>query len=162
MIGSVERGNDIMVSMGTLSLIWLAVLFVCIVIEIATMGLTTIWFAGGALVSTILAMLNAPLWAQVTAFFVVSIILLIFTRPIAVRYFNKDRAKTNIDSLIGKEAIVISEIDNLQGIGRVQVEGKEWTARTAAEGVQVQVGSVVIIEKIDGVKLIVKERKEEF
>ena len=149
------------VSAGTLSLIWLAVLFVCIVIEVATMGLTTIWFAGGALVATILAMLKAPLWAQVAAFFIVSIILLIFTRPVAVRYFNKNRAKTNIDSLIGKEAIVLSEIDNLQGIGRVQVDGKEWTARTVANGIKIPVGAVVIVNKIDGVKLLVEERKEE-
>lgn len=149
------------VSAGTLSLIWLAVLFICIVIEVATMGLTTIWFAGGALVSVILAMCKAPLWAQVAAFFVVSIVLLIITRPVAMRYFNKNRAKTNIDSVIGKEAIVISEIDNLQGIGRVQVDGKEWTARTMENGVQIPVGAVVIVKKVDGVKLLVEERKEE-
>lgn len=149
------------VSAGMLSMIWLAVLFVCIVIEIATMGLTTIWFAGGALVSVILAMCKAPLWAQVAAFFVVSIVLLIFTRPVAMRYFNKNREKTNIDSVIGKEAIVISEIDNLQGIGRVQVDGKEWTARTPVNGVQIPVGAVVIVQKVDGVKLLVEERKEE-
>ena len=149
------------VSAGTLSLIWLAVLFVCIVIEVATMGLATIWFAGGALVAAILAMVKAPLWAQVVAFFLVSIVLLIFTRPVAVRYFNKNRAKTNIDSLIGKEAIVLSEIDNLQGIGRVQVDGKEWTARTIANGIKIPVGAVVIVNKIDGVKLLVEERKEE-
>lgn len=150
-----------MISAGTLSLIWLAVLFVCIVIEVGTMGLTTIWFAGGALVSAILAMLNAPLWAQVTAFFVVSLVLLIFTRPVAMRYFNKNREKTNIDSVVGKEAIVIGEIDNLQGIGRVQVDGKEWTARTQANGVQIPVGTVVVVQKVDGVKLLVEERKEE-
>ena len=149
------------VSAGTLSLIWLAVLFVSIVIEVATMGLATIWFAGGALVAAILAMVKAPLWAQVVAFFLVSIVLLIFTRPVAVRYFNKNRAKTNIDSLIGKEAIVLSEIDNLQGIGRVQVDGKEWTARTIANGIKIPVGAVVIVNKIDGVKLLVEERKEE-
>ena len=149
------------VSAGTLSLIWLAVLFVCIVVEVGTLGLATIWFAGGALVAAILAMINAPLWAQVIAFFLVSILLLIFTRPVAVRYFNKNRAKTNIDSLMGKEAIVVSEIDNLQGIGRVQVDGKEWTARTIANGITIPVGTVVIVNKIDGVKLLVEERKEE-
>ncbi len=149
------------VTMGTMSLIWLVILFVCIVIEVATMGLTTIWFAGGALIATILSMLRVPFAIQIVAFFVVSIVLLIFTRPIAVRYFNKSRAKTNIDSLIGKEAIVVSEIDNLQGIGRVQVEGKEWTARTEQQNVHIPVGKVVIIQKIDGVKLIVKKRKEE-
>ena len=143
---------------GTLSLIWLAVLFVCIVIEVATMGLATIWFAGGALVSAILAMVKAPLWLQVVAFFVVSIVLLIFTRPVAVRYFNKNRAKTNIDSLIGKEAIVISEIDNLQGIGRVQVDGKEWTARSVAAEITIPVGEVVVVKQIDGVKLLVEKR----
>ena len=73
--------------------IWLAVLVVCVGIEIATMGLTTIWFAGGALVSAILAALNAPLWLQIVAFFVVSLILLYLTRPVAVKYFNKDRVK---------------------------------------------------------------------
>lgn len=149
------------VSAGTLSLIWLAVLFVCIVVEVGTLGLATIWFAGGALVAAILAMVNAPLWLQVIAFFLVSILLLIFTRPVAVRYFNKNRAKTNIDSLMGKEAIVVSEIDNLQGIGRVQVDGKEWTARTIANGITIPVGTVVIVNKIDGVKLLVEERKEE-
>ena len=147
------------VTAGTLSLIWLAVLFVCIVIEVATMGLTTIWFAGGALVSAILAMVKAPLWLQVVAFFAVSIVLLIFTKPVAVRYFNKSRAKTNIDGLIGKEAIVVSEIDNLQGIGRVQVDGKEWTARTVVAGIEIPVGEVVIVKQIDGVKLLVEKRK---
>lgn len=149
------------VSAGTLSLIWLAVLFVCIVIEIATMGLTTIWFAGGALIAAVLAMVKAPLWLQVTAFFVMSVVLLLFTRPVAIRYFNKNREKTNIDSLIGMQAIVISEIDNIQGIGRVQVDGKEWTARTVAGKVTIPVGTVVIIKEIDGVKLLVEERKEE-
>ena len=149
------------VSAGTLSLIWLAVLFVCIVIEVATLGLTTIWFAGGALVAAIMAMVKAPLWAQIVAFFVVAIVLLISTRPVAVRYFNKNRAKTNIDSLMGREAVVLGEIDNLQGIGRVQVDGKEWTARTVANGITIPVGAVVIVNKIDGVKLLVEERKEE-
>lgn len=148
-------------SAGTLSLIWLAILFVCIVIEIATMGLTTIWFAGGALVAAVFAILKLPLGAQIGAFLVVSIILLIFTRPIAVRYFNKDRIKTNVESLVGMEAIVVSEIDNLQGIGRVQVEGKEWTARTLVPGIQIPVGKVVVVRSIDGVKLIVEEREEE-
>ena len=124
--------------------IWLAVLVVCVGIEIATMGLTTIWFAGGALVSAILAALNAPLWLQIVAFFVVSLILLYLTRPVAVKYFNKDRVKTNVESLIGRQAIVISEIDNLQGIGQVTVGGQEWSARSVKDDVQLPVGSVVV------------------
>ena len=138
--------------------IWLAVLVVCVGIEIATMGLTTIWFAGGALVSAILAALDAPLWLQIVAFFVVSLILLYLTRPVAVKYFNKDRVKTNVESLIGRQAIVISEIDNLQGIGQVTVGGQEWSARSVKDDVQLPVGSVVVVRSVSGVKLIVEEK----
>ena len=122
------------------------------------MGLTTIWFAGGALVSAILAALNAPLWLQIVAFFVVSLILLYLTRPVAVKYFNKDRVKTNVESLIGRQAIVISEIDNLQGIGQVTVGGQEWSARSVKDDVQLPVGSVVVVRSVSGVKLIVEEK----
>ena len=138
--------------------IWLAVLVVCVGIEIATMGLTTIWFAGGALVSAILAALNAPLWLQIVAFFVVSLILLYLTRPVAVKYFNKDRVKTNVESLIGRQAIVISEIDNLRGIGQGTVGGQEWSARSVKDDVQLPVGSVVVVRSVSGVKLIVEEK----
>ena len=138
--------------------IWLAVLVVCVGIEIATMGLTTIWFAGGALVSAILAALNAPLWLQIVAFFVVSLILLYLTRPVAVKYFNKDRVKTNVESLIGRQAIVISEIDNLQGIGQVTVGGQEWSARSVKDDVQLPVGTLVVDRSVRGVKLIVEEK----
>ena len=138
--------------------IWLAVLVVCVGIEIATMGLTTIWFAGGALVSAILAASNAPLWLQIVAFFAVSLIMLYLTRPVAVKYFNKDRVKTNVESLIGRQAIVISEIDNLQGIGQVTVGGQEWSARSVKDDVQLPVGSVVVVRSVSGVKLIVEEK----
>lgn len=142
-----------------LTTIWLIVFVACIVIEIISMGLTTIWFAGGALVAAIGAAFSVPLWVQIILFIMVSFVLLYFTRPIAVKYFNKDRVKTNAESLVGKQAIVISEIDNLQGIGQVTVEGKEWTARTTEENVTLPVGSVVVIKAISGVKLMVEEKK---
>jgi len=150
-----------MIKEGNMSLttIWLIVFVACIVIEIISMGLTTIWFAGGALVAAIGAAFSAPIWVQVILFVIVSFVLLYFTRPIAVKYFNKDRVKTNAESLVGKQAIVISEIDNLQGIGQVTVEGKEWTARTTEDNVTLPVGSVVIIRAISGVKLMVEEKK---
>lgn len=140
-----------------LSTIWLIVFVACIVIEIATMGLTTIWFAGGALVSAVAAITGAPVWLQVILFLAVSLVLLYFTRPIAVKYFNKDRIKTNAESLVGKQAIVISEINNLQGIGQVTVGGQEWSARNVIQGEALPVGSVVVIRAINGVKLIVEE-----
>ena len=101
-----------------LTTVWLIVFVACILIELITLGLTTIWFAGGALIAAIGAAFGAPLWLQAVLFGAVSLVLLYFTRPVAVKYFNKDRVKTNAESLVGKQAIVISEIDNLQGIGQ--------------------------------------------
>ena len=141
------------------TIFWLVALVLFILIEIATMGLTTIWFAGGALVAVIASALGLPLVVQIVLFFAVSFVLLYFTRHMAVKYCNKDRVKTNAESLVGRQAIVISEIDNLQGIGQVTVGGMEWSARTAEAGVRLDVGSVVNIIAINGVKLIVEEKK---
>lgn len=136
--------------------VWLLLLIVMIVTELITMGLTTIWFAGGAIIAIILAVLHVPVAIQIAAFLVVSIVLLIFTRPIAVRYFNHDRLKTNVESMIGRQAVVISEIDNLNGIGQIQVNGQEWSARTVEDGQVIPVGEVVVIKAVSGVKLIVE------
>ena len=127
--------------------LWLVVLIVSIGVEVATLGLTSIWFAGGAAVAVIVAAFHGPVWLQ---------ILLFFTRPIAVRYFNRDRVRTNVESMIGRQAIVTSEIDNLQGIGQVTVGGQEWSARTEEDGLNLQPGTVVDIVAVSGVKLIVK------
>ena len=143
----------------SLSMIWLIVLVVCLVVEISTLGLTSIWFAGGALLAMIIAMIGGPLWLQVLIFLVTSVVLLIFTRPIATKYFNKNREKTNVDSKIGKQAIVTMTIDNLKGEGQIVTEGMEWTARSLDASV-IEEGSIVIIEKIEGVKAIVSIRKE--
>lgn len=138
--------------------VWLLILLVCIIVEFVTMGLTTVWFAGGALIAILAAALHAPIPLQVVLFLGVSILLLIFTRPIAVKYFNKDRIRTNAESMIGRQAIVISEINNLEGIGQVTVNGMEWSARSMDDS-EIAVGEVVIVRAINGVKLIV-ERKQ--
>lgn len=148
------------ISAGMTALVWLILLFVLVVIEIITMGLTTIWFAGGALVATLLSLIKVPISIQIVAFLLVSFLLLIFTRPVAMRYFNKERIRTNTESLVGQQAIVVSEIDNIQQIGRVTIQGKEWSARTKAAGKTVPVGAVVVVCAIDGVKLIVEEKGE--
>ena len=136
--------------------LWLVVLIVSIGVEVATLGLTSIWFAGGAVVAVIVAAFHGPVWLQILLFFAVSLLLLFFTRPNAVRYFNRDRVRTNVESMIGRQAIVTSEIDNLQGIGQVTVGGQEWSARTEADGMNLQPGTVVDIVAVNGVKLIVK------
>lgn len=140
-----------------ITIIWLLLFVALIAIEIATLGLTTIWFAAGALVATVAAAFGAPLFIQITMFIFVSLVLLLFTRPIAVKYFNKDRIKTNAESLIGRQAIVISEIDNLQGIGQVTVNGQEWSAKSVEDSKKIALGAVVEVHDIKGVKLIVKE-----
>lgn len=142
-------------------MIWLGLLIVFIVIELLTMGLTTIWFAGGTLVAILFAVIGAPFWLQAVVFIIVSLVLLFFTRPIAVKYFNKDRVRTNVESMVGRQAIVTSEIDNLQGIGQVIVNGQEWSARNAEENGTLEVGTVVTVVSISGVKLIVREQKQE-
>lgn len=141
------------------AIVWLAVAIVLLVVEIITLGLTTIWFAGGALVACIAAALQADFLVQMILFLVVSVVLLFFTRPVAIRYMNKNRTKTNSESLVGKEAVVLQEINNLKAAGQVQVNGIEWTARAENMEDVIEKGAIVCIKKIEGVKLIVK-RKE--
>ena len=141
--------------------VWLAALAVFVVIEIATMGLTTIWFAGGALVALVLAMLQVSFYVQIGAFLVISIVLLVSTRPLAMKFFNQERVKTNIDSIIGKKAIVLAEINNLKEEGKVSVNGMEWSARAYEDGCVIPAGDVVEVKEIRGVKLIVKEERKE-
>lgn len=137
---------------------WLVLFVVLLVIEIATMGLTTVWFAGGALVAFLAAYLHLGVVLQIIFFLVVSILLLVLTRPIAVKHFNKEREKTNADSLIGQKAVVKEPINTVQAVGRVVVNGMEWSAKTEGYDV-VEAGEVVLIRGIQGVKLIVEKEE---
>lgn len=139
------------------SIWWLGIMIVLLVIELATLGLTTVWFAGGALAAFIASLAGASGWLQVILFLAVSIVLLIFTRPFAVRYINKNTVATNADSLIGKTAIVTEDISNLESKGQVQVQGQIWTARSTEDETKIEKDTKVVIEKISGVKLIVRK-----
>ena len=141
-------------------LMWLIVLAVFLVIEAITVGLTTIWFAGGALVAAIASGAGAGILVQWILFLVISLVLLIFTRPLAVRYMNKGVPKTNVNSLIGEKAVVIQKINNLEQTGQVRINDIEWMARTSSDEVTIPEQTVVTIEAVQGVKLIVKEEKE--
>lgn len=143
-----------------MTVLWLAVLVILVVIELFTMGLTTIWFAGGALAAALVSLPGLPVSLQIFVFLAVSAVLLYFTRPVAVKYFNRDRVRTNIESMIGRQAIVISEINNLEGVGQVNTGGMEWSARSSYNNIVLPVGAVVTILGVDGVKLIVEERRE--
>ena len=141
--------------------VWLMSLVVFVVIEIATMGLTTIWFAGGSLIALLLAVFETSFYMQLGVFLIVSIALLVVTRPLALKYFNKSVEKTNAEGLIGKQAIVVNQIHNLKEEGQVMIGGMEWSARAYEENGIIASGSVVEVKEIRGVKLIVSEIEKE-
>lgn len=135
---------------------WLALFVVLLIIEIATMGLTTIWFAGGALTAFLAAILGIGIAGQVIIFLVVSILLLVLTRPIAMKHFNGDRAKTNVDSVIGQDAFVTEAINPRAAVGKVELNGMEWSAKTESGSGVIAEGTLVEVLKVEGVKLIVR------
>ena len=143
------------------AILWLIVIVVCIAVEIGTLGLTSIWFAGGALTAFVVALLSAPGWLQIILFVVISALLLLFTRPFAVKFINKDTAKTNYESMAGRVGEVTEQIDNLRATGCVRIAGQDWTARSAEETGVIPVGSEVVVERIEGVKVIVTPMKKE-
>ena len=136
------------------SIFWIIILAILIFIEIITLGITTIWFAGGALVAFIVSLFFDNLVLEIVVFLAVSITLLYFTRPIVMRYFNSQKAKSNYEGVIGKEAVVIATVDNGTTLGQVDVDGQEWSARSL-EGDVLEKGTKVIIKGISGAKLIV-------
>ena len=137
-------------------IIWLGILAVLLVIEGLTTALTTIWFAGGALIAAIAAGLGLGIVPQLLLFFCVSLVLLLFTRPAALKLMNKNTEKTNVEGLLGKSAVVIQQIDNLAQTGQVRINDIEWMARTSDDSVTIPVGTVVVIEAVHGVRLIVR------
>lgn len=141
--------------------IWLALIIIFLVIEIATVGLTSIWLAGGALVAFLLSLCNVGVVWQIVAFFGVSIVLMVFTRPFAKRFINKDRTKTNYEEIIGSLVKVTELIDNLNGQGAAIANGQEWTARAKNPKETFEEGELVRVVDIMGVKLIVERETSE-
>jgi len=140
----------------SLPVIWLIVTVVMSVIEIITMGLVSIWFAAGAVVALMLALIGAPLWLQVTAFLVVSVAVLILVRPIAAAHFNNRLKKTNIDAIIGRKLIAKTDIDNLHGTGKVDMDGSTWLAVSSTDNIVIKAGEEVKVVEVRGAKLIVE------
>lgn len=142
------------------AIIWLGLVILLLAIEIATMGLTTIWFAGGAMAAFISTFYGASAATQRTIFVVLSLVLLVITRPIAVKYMKSSPPRTNADSLIGRIAVVSKEVNNLAQSGEVMIADISWTARSREDGRVIPSGSKVKICAIEGVKLIVEEIEE--
>lgn len=141
--------------------VWLGLLILFLVIEIATVGLTTIWMAGGALGALILDLAGLNLWWQIGAFLVVSFTMLVFTRPFVVKYINSHHEKTNYEGIIGKVVRITEKVDNLQQTGTAVVNGLEWTTRAERDDVILDPGDLAKVVNISGVKLIVKKYEEE-
>ncbi len=135
---------------------WLVVIILFIVIEVNTLALTTIWFAGGAVAAFLVALFGLSLKIQLVLFLFVSLLMLIFTRPFAAKFINKGTVKTNVESLIGKKARVTADIDNRMAKGAAVLNGQEWTARAEDDEVLIAVGTIVLVKEIRGVKLIVE------
>lgn len=139
--------------------LWLALIVAFILVEAVTYQLVCIWFAFGSIGGLIAAFFTDSVTVQVTVFVIVSAIMLICLRPFARKGLSPKGLKTNIEELVGKEVFVTESVRNLQSKGRGKVNGMEWALRSS-DGKDIDEGKTVVIEKVEGVKLIVKEIDE--
>ena len=148
-----------MITIGGLSIsmvwIWLAAAIIFIIIEAMTVGLTTIWFAAGALIALVLALFKVGAGVQVAVFLILSLVLLGTTRKVFVNKLKTGSQKTNVDALVGEEAVVLEDITP-HNTGLVKVKGQNWTAVAADKDAVITAGTTVRIKSIEGVKLIVE------
>ena len=136
-------------------IVWLVLVLLFAGAEAATVGLTSIWFAAGALCALIAALLGGPLWVQIALFLAVSTLCLLSVRPLAKRHLNSRVEPTNADRVIGEQAQVTEDIDNIHGKGAVVIRGVAWTARSE-DGLPVPAGALVRVLRIEGVKVFVE------
>jgi membrane protein implicated in regulation of membrane protease activity len=132
--------------------IWLALFVVAAIFEFVTLDLVSIWFAIASIPSFIMSLLNVNVAVQVITFIVVSFGLLLFTRPVALKYFKTNEIRTNVDSIIGMTGTVISRITP-STIGRVKIRGIEWSAISKNT---LEIEEQVRVLDVEGVKLIVE------
>ena len=137
------------------SVFWLVALIVFAVGEGITVGLTSIWFAIGALGALIVSGLGGGLWTQVVVFLALSGLALLLVRPLAQRFLKPGYSATNADRVIGATAVVTEEINNLKGTGLVSISGQVWTARSQQD-IVIPAGEEVKILRIEGVKVFVE------
>ncbi len=136
--------------------LWLAAAVALGIVEAMTMGLGTIWFAGGALIAAVASFFTDNFLLQLLIFILVSLLLLYFTRPLAVKKLNKDTVKTNVDAVVGMTGSAESDIRKYEN-GTVKADNKIWTAVLAEDSPEISSGDRVIVLAIEGVKLIVRK-----
>lgn len=144
------------ISQTTIYILWTAVIIIFGVFEAVTVQLVSIWFVIGAIAALIASLFGAGFIAQIIIFVVVSVLALVITRPLVKKYIHPKKQPTNADKVLKQIGIVVEDINNLNATGQVKVDGKIWTARTMDNSL-ISKDKKVIIEKIEGVKLIVKD-----
>lgn len=139
------------------AIIWIVLIIIFAVVEMITVGLTSIWFAGGAVAALLgYAVGLNEIW-QFLIFLAVSLILLFFTRPWALKYLKPHLVKTNYEEVIGKNVCLTETIDNVKGTGTAVLKGQEWTARAYDEGRIFEAGMIVKVKEIRGVTMYVTD-----
>ena len=147
--------------MTTAAIIWLILMGAFLVIEAACpFHLVSVWFAVGALVAAVIGQLGGGIWLQIGAFLVVSAGLLALLWRYVKGFLNKKVTKTNVDSVIGSQGYVTEAVDNLSAIGQVKLGGMYWSARSS-DGKTISEGTLVRVDRVEGVKVFVTEVKEE-
>ncbi len=135
-------------------ILWICLAAGFLLVEFSTVALVSLWFVVGALAALAAALLGAAVWLQVLIFALISLLMLLALRPFLRRFVEPHKTPTNVDALMGKEAVVTEVIDNLAGTGTVRLEGKLWSAR-AANDTRIPAGMVVKVQSVEGVKLMV-------
>ena len=148
-----------MLSETNLLIVWLAVFVTFLVIEAITVSLVSIWFAGGAIAAFFTALITDRPYVQFLVFIIFSLIFILLVRPVAKKKFSTKLTATNTQALIGTEALVTENIDNIHGTGKIIIGGMEWTARSS-ENEEIPAGTIVTVKKIQGVKAIVSQTTE--
>lgn len=140
----------------TMTIIWAVLFAAALVVEIQTAELVSIWFAPGLLIALIMSFFEIEPWIQAVVFGSVSVILLVLAFTVFRKKILKNHGSepTDTDLLLGKDAVVVSDIPAYLGIGEVKIDGKVWSARMAEESESASVGERVIVKRIEGVKLI--------
>ena len=142
--------------MNTETIIWLVITVLALIIEGSTAGLTTIWFAVAAAISFVLSLFSINVYVQIIVFFVVSILLLVLTRPLIAKTLVKQKEKTNADKIIGAKALVIEEINELAGTGQIKISGMVWSAKSPEI---IGKDEKVLMKDIKGVHVIVEKEE---
>lgn len=137
-----------------MKVLWFILIVVFLLIEASTVSLVSSWFSVGALAAMIAALCGAEIWLQAVLFMVISVVLLACFRPMFRKFIKPRLVKTNVDAITEKTGIVLEKIDNIQSVGRVKIDGMEWSARST-ENVTIAEGTVVRIDRVEGVKVFV-------